>query len=226
MRLVTWNCCKGPFDRKVSQLMTLNFDVAVIQECPMPAVESSNILWFGDNPKQGVAVISGEGCQLEKLPLVPGIPRYVIPVGVKGPISFILYAVWTQPEPNYVEPILQAAEAYKDILLNQPSVIMGDFNSNACWDKKRKPARDHSAMVSHLADLGLKSSYHHFHKEEHGAETRHTIYFRWQEDNPFHIDYCFIPRNWLRNLERVEVGNYEEWKGYSDHRPLIVDLNL
>lgn len=224
MRLVTWNCCRGTFEKKILHIQALGFDIAVVQECARPATDSSNVLWFGDNPRQGIAILAGAGFQIEMLPTSNALPRYVIPVQVKGPVNFLLLAVWTQPEPNYVEPVFRAAEAYKDEITSTPVVIMGDLNSNSCWDKKRKPARDHSAFVEFLLRLGLVSSYHHFFQEQHGAESNPTIYFRWQEGSPYHIDYCFIPNLWLKNIVNVNVGNYEEWKGLSDHRPLTVDL--
>jgi len=34
VRLVTWNCCSGPLDRKLSDLATLEADIAVVPECP------------------------------------------------------------------------------------------------------------------------------------------------------------------------------------------------
>jgi hypothetical protein len=36
VRLVTWNCCSGPLDRKLSDLATLAADIAVVPECPRP----------------------------------------------------------------------------------------------------------------------------------------------------------------------------------------------
>jgi len=53
-----------------------------------------------------------------------------------------------------------------------------------------------------------------------------TYYFQWKEQRPFHIDYWFMPRDWAPNVQRVEIGSYEEWKGRSDHRPLLVELGL
>lgn len=84
--------------------------------------------------------------------------------------------------------MLRAAEAYADLIPSEPTVIMGDFNSNAIWDKRRKLARDHGALVNALAELGLVSSYHHLFGQAHGAETRPTHYFRWHEPEPFHLD--------------------------------------
>lgn len=103
---------------------------------------------------------------------------------------------------------------------------MGDFNSNAIWDRRRKRAHDHSALVNALPELGLVSSYHHFFGESQGAETRPTQYYRWDEHEPFQLDYCFIPEAWAEHLVNVEVGSSEAWKQWSDHRPLTVDLSF
>src|ERR1700677_4424245 len=47
--VVTWNCSKGAYSKKVPQLDRFVADVAVIQECAKPEVESERCLWFGDN---------------------------------------------------------------------------------------------------------------------------------------------------------------------------------
>ena len=101
---------------------------------------------------------------------------------------------------------------------------MGDLNSNVLWDSNHPGDRNHSALVSLLQELGLVSAYHSFHGEAHGEESKPTYYFQWKEQRPFHIDYCFIPEPWARNVRRVEIGGYEEWKEYSDHRPLLVEV--
>jgi hypothetical protein len=181
--------------------------IAVLQECARPASTSSTCLWFGDHQNQGICVLAGAGYTLEAVLPIPDLPRYVIPIRVHGPESFLLFAVWTQKKPTYVEPVLRAAEAYADLIRSEPTVFMGDFNSNARWDKRRMPARDHSAMVGALSELGLVSSYHHFFGEAHGKETRPTHYFRWHEHEPFHVDHCVIPKPWAERLVNVAVGN-------------------
>jgi hypothetical protein len=57
-RLVTWNCSKGAYSKKVPLLEPMVADVAVIQECAKPVVESDRCLWFGDNANQGVLVLA------------------------------------------------------------------------------------------------------------------------------------------------------------------------
>jgi endonuclease/exonuclease/phosphatase family metal-dependent hydrolase len=43
-------------------------------------------------------------------------------------------------------------------------------------------------------------------------------------NNKFHIDYCFISKDF--NLMKVNIGTLEEWENtkLSEHCPLIVEL--
>jgi hypothetical protein len=202
-------------------------DIAVIQECAQPLAQTDQCLWFGDNPRQGIAVRAGGPYRLRALSTVADVPPYVIPLEVTGPVSFTLLVVWSKRHPKfpYVEGVVRAVELYRHLLSGHASVVMGDFNSNAIWDAKHPPRANHSALVALLAELGLESAYHAFLREAHGQESRPTHYFHWDEQQPFHIDYCFIPRRWLELVQRVEVPNYADWSGRSDHRPLIVDVD-
>ena len=224
MRLATWNCCRGPYLKKAALLSALSPDIAVIQECAKPEVESDQCLWFGDNPRQGIAVVTAGDYRLRRLPIADEVPNYVFPIEVTGPTSFSLFAVWSKGGQRYpyVEAVVQAAELYRALIESGPTVLLGDFNSNVIWDWKRP--RNHSALVSMLAQLGLVSAYHHFFGEAQGQETRSTYYFHWKEHRPYHIDYCFVPESWAARLHSVEVGSYEDWKQHSDHRPLIVEV--
>jgi hypothetical protein len=84
----------------------------------------------------------------------------------------------------------------------------------------------HLTLVTLLTSLGFVSAYHTFFGEEQGQELRPTLYFQWNKLKPFHIDYCFLPGSWVKQIARIEVGGYNEWKGLSDHRPLVVDIDL
>jgi len=74
--------------------------------------------------------------------------------------------------------------------------------------------------------LGLVSAYHNFFHEDFGKETRPTYFHQGKKENPFHLDYCFLPKEWIPMIDRVEVGKYSEWGQISDHVPLIVDLKF
>jgi len=226
MRLVTWNCCRGPYLKKASFLEALAPDIAVIQECARPTCENDQCLWFGHDPRQGIAVFARGSYRIRALPKVARVPRYAIPVEVSGPTNFVLIAVWSkggQASP-YVEGVVRAVKQYRKLFAQYPTILAGDLNSNTIWDSNHDPGLNHSALVKMLSELGLVSSYHFFHSEAHGEEKQPTYYFQWKEQRPFHIDYCFIPRIWAPNVQRVEIGSYAEWKSHSDHRPLLVEI--
>jgi hypothetical protein len=196
MRLVTWNCSKGPYEKKVPRLDSLNGDIAVVQECPKPLAESKHCLWFGDNAKQGILILAAQGYSLRRLPILDDVPKFVIPVGVAGPIGDItVYAVWSKNNPQYpyIESVVRAVEINRNRFSESPCVLMGDLNSNAILDHQHPKAFNHSALVQLQGSLGLVSAYHAFFVEEQREETRCTYYVRWNEKAPFHIDYCFIP---------------------------------
>lgn len=225
VRLLTWNACRGAFERKAPLLDGLGADLTVLQEIAAPKAPATNLLWFGDNPRQGLAVLARAPYTLRKLEPRPGAPNHVLPVAVEGPgTSFLLFAVWTlgtRPL-RYVRALHAALDLYADLLAQRPAVFLGDFNSNAIWDHEHPEHLSHSALVARMKALGLVSAYHHRRREAHGRERRPTFYLHWNEAKRFHLDYCFLPRAW--KLGKVEVGGFEDWKAHSDHRPLIVDV--
>ena len=226
MRLVTWNCCRGPAPSKLPVLAALAPSVSVIPECPQP-VDTNSMLWFGNNPRQGIAVAASGPYRISPAE-TRDVPPYAFPVQVTGPTSFLLLAIWSQRNPDfrYVRAVIRAVEIYRDLIVSQPTVIAGDFNSNTIWDYKRPPTQNHSGLVQQLTSLGLVSAYHHFFGEAQGAESRPTLYLHRDPGKPYHIDYCFIPQAWATTLRSVEVGTDEPWAKYSDHRPLVVDIDV
>jgi exonuclease III len=228
MRLVTWNACKGQFDRKVPLLDQLHADIAVIQEIASPAHQTPQVMWFGDNANQGFAVFARDPYRLTPLPQREGVPKYIVPVMVDGPISFVLFAVWTirQQRLRYVRAAATAIEMYASTFEQPPVVLLGDFNSNAIWDTHHPAALNHSAMVQRLRGHGMVSAYHHFRGVPHGQETEPTFYLHWDAGKPYHIDYCFLPTRWADGIQHVEIGSFEAWREHSDHRPLLVDVPL
>jgi len=223
MRLVTWNCGRGLFTPKVDFIASLAADIAVLQEIAQPENPSTpTCCWFGENPQQGVAIIAAPPYTVEPVPQHPDAPRFVYPVSVHGPVSFHLLAVWSQPEPTYVQAVWRGLDCYDTFLREKPAVVIGDFNSNARWDSDNRVV-SHTKLVMRLTDdFGLRSSYHQHLGVAHGAELHHTLYWRWQEGQPFHLDYCFAPAAWA--IQCVTVGSYADWKGKSDHRPLTIDF--
>lgn len=226
MRLATWNCCRGAFSKKAPFLACLSADVSVIQECGKPEITTDQCLWYGDNPNQGLAIVARGDYKLRELPQLDSAPKFVIPVEVEGPQSFLMLAVWAKVNEGcrYIECVVRAIEAYEHLLRPGRTVLIGDLNSNAIWDRKRSFELSHSGLVKRLDEFGMVSAYHAYFNEQHGKESTSTIYLNWNESKPYHIDYCFIPKEWMPHVRSVAIGSNEEWRKLSDHRPLLVDL--
>ena len=227
MRLVTWNCRGGPYRVKARALQKLGFDIAVVPESPEPDRMSESTLWFGDVPNRGLLVAASPAYQLSHV-TIDGLPRYVVPVEVRGPEHFLLFAVWAMQndrEDRYVRGVVRAVDRSAPLIAAQPTVLLGDFNSNTRWDRTFARKANHSALVTRLRELGCVSAYHEFHAEEHGAESRPTYFQYNHSDKPYHLDYCFLPQPWCRRIRRVAVGSHDQWRAWSDHRPVIVELS-
>ena len=229
MKLLTWNCCRGPFETKTALVDNLKADISVFQEIAKPVADRANVLWFGKNPKIGMAIQVSSPYSLTVLPELQGIPDYIIPVQVNGPKSFTLFAVWTTKDKAlpYVRSLSTALDLYVGLLgQGAPAVVMGDFNSNAIWDKQHPKHLNHSSMVDRLDKVGLVSAYHNHSSIDHGQETTSTFYMHRKKEKGFHIDYCFLPRAWAESISTVRVGAFEDLAEASDHRPLLVQISF
>jgi hypothetical protein len=228
MKLGTWNCCSGPLDKKLVAAQKIAADILVIPECPKLSKTSSHELWFGDNPRKGLAVIAGSDFVLERLELDIELPLYVIPIQVRAPVPFLLLAVWAKNEgaDQYVRGVNRAVSLCEELIQSQPTVILGDFNSNTIWDSSHPKNQNHSSLVSRLNSLGLESSYHTHFSEQQGQESRPTFFMYRHETKPYHIDYGFIPAKWCAVLRSVKVGTFDEWGEISDHMPLTLEIEV
>jgi exonuclease III len=226
MRLVTWNCCRGPLEAKAHALAPLKPDIAIIQEAPRPATKNTpERLWFGGAKGVGIAVLAFNGYTLTRASRPASDTDPVRVVRVTGPATdFNLFAVWGRADTKYIRGVYDRMLRHVRLARRRPTVLAGDLNSNTIWDRPRVPM-NHTRFVAWMRDeLDMVSAYHEHYAEPHGKESRPTYYFLWDKAKPFHIDYCFLPSSWRSRVRSVEVGGYEEWKGLSDHRPVVVEV--
>lgn len=241
MRLTTWNCARG-FDKKKQHFFSqIDPDIAVIQECSKKSISSLacdgyDAEWVCGNPKIGMALFFKKGWTVRRLENTANDIEWVVPFEVTGPENFTpknftLIAVWAcevkgNKRDSYVGQIHRALESPHAAWFKPPAVMMGDFNSNARFDKKRHD-RNHTAMVAELARRGMESAYHSLNEEEHGSEKIPTFYLHKDmalKEKRFHFDYIFIPKDW-RSRTAITLGTYPEWRECSDHCPVTVDVS-
>ncbi len=70
--------------------------------------------------------------------------------------------------------------------------------------------------------MNITSVYHEFKQENLGQETQPTLFLHHNKNKPFHVGYCFVSKDF--KIENIEVGEYSNWIGKSDHMPIFVEL--
>lgn len=227
--IATWNCNMA-FRKKSNLITSFKHDFLIVQECE--ALEKIDFehkpkssLWIGDNQNKGLSVFSFNDFTLQINPLYNKLYRYIVPIDIflENEKQFTLFVVWAMHdsinrEQRYIGQVVYALSEYQS-LLNEKSIIMGDFNCNKIWDMGKKK--------SHLADFlaiidakNIKSLYHLYFNEVFGHEKQSTLFLQKNLAKPYHIDYCFAGSYWYERLKNVSIGKPDEWLSKSDHMPL------
>jgi exodeoxyribonuclease-3 len=192
-------------------------------------------VWIGDNLNKGLAVFAFNGYRVSLALPFHATLRHLVPVRVGGPIECNLLAVWAQNgsagvvRKHQLGPLRRALGKYRSFLAERPSIVAGDFNNNVYWHRPGWRI-NHANAVATLQKLGLASAYHALRGEAQGRESVPTLYWRdRKKDGPtYHIDYIFLPLQWLVHVRELGVGSFEDWcgAGLSDHVPIVVDIAL
>jgi exonuclease III len=221
MRIVTWNCCRGPLDKKLAALEELLPDIAVLSEATRPAEETEQVLWFpADASSFGIQVRARGEYKIKRLPAAD-LPNCVVPVHVEGPLNFNLLAVWTWPAPSYIKAFMNGITAYSGLLNSGDTVVAGDFNGTPASDKPGTRMKWSMAFAK-LHEADLVSAYHHANAVQFGDERHATHHFLRKSERKFHIDYCFVPKAWTEKPLEVTIYAGPDWKSLSDHFPILV----
>lgn len=225
------------FRKKADLILSYKPDILVVPECEHPdkllfahdTLKPTDILWFGKNQNKGLAIFSYCSFRFKLLDNYNSDLQWIIPIAVTGgDFDFNLFAIWAN-NPNdrdgqYVEQIWKALSHYNALLSNTRTMLVGDFNSNTIWDRKRREG-NHSNVVKKLEEKGITSVYHLQYRQTQGEEIHPTLYMYRHKDKPYHIDYCFVSADMATKLQSVEIGEFDFWSKYSDHVPVIVTFD-
>ena len=222
------------FRKKVGFILAHKPDILIVPECEHPdklkfndgIPKPNDTLWFGTNQNKGLGIFSYSNFKFKLLGTHNPALKMIIPIAVTGgPYNFTLYAIWANnpgdPDGQYVEQVWKALHHYGNQLSNKQTMLVGDFNSNTIWDRKRR-AGNHSNVVKFLEEKGIYSTYHLHHKQVQGKERHPTLYLYRHLDKPYHLDYCFVSADMAAKLKSVKIGDHDFWTKYSDHVPVIV----
>lgn len=227
--IATWNCNMA-FRKKSDLITSFNHDFLIVQECEALEKiafnhEPKSSLWIGDNQNKGLSIFSFNDFTLQINPLYNKLYRYVVPIDIflGNEKQFTLFAVWAMHdsinrEQRYIGQVVYALSEYQN-LLDEKSIIMGDFNWNKIWDKGKKKS-NLADFLTMIDAKNIKSLYHLYFDEDFGCEQQSTLFLQKNLGKPYHIDYCFAGSYWHERLKDVSIGKPDEWLSQSDHMPL------
>ena len=236
MKIISWNC-QGAFRKKGSEILKLQPDILIVQECEYirnedlhkHEISATSYLWYSNqNHKKGIAIFSFCEYNIELIDDFNPKFRYILPFKISSKKnSFHIFAVWAMNDKldyksRYIGQVWNAINHYKD-LLNDSTIIIGDFNRNKIWDQKSRVG-NHSDFVNFLKEYQIESIYHLYFKVDHGSENHPTFFLQRNFEKSYHIDYCFCSLNFFLKIDDIIVGKFEEWISYSDHVPLIINF--
>lgn len=214
--------------------MELKPDLLIVIECEsedklkpaLAGIDYQELIWMGDNPHKGIAIIRFGDFQLKPLYPYDLEFRYILPYQIITNTLINLFVIWAMPyegspTKGYVGQIWRAVNQYEKALTCS-TILIGDFNSNAIWDHTRKRG-NHTAVVQLLEKHQIHSLYHLKTQENHGAEKEPTQYMYRHQDKPYHLDYCFASTSLVNPGTKIQIGAYKEWITLSDHMPIIVE---
>jgi exodeoxyribonuclease-3 len=213
MKIVSWNC-KMAYRKKAELILKCHPDLVVVPECEYLGDETPKELWFGDNRNKGLGIFSYSDFELELHEKYNKSFKYIIPIRVKGPLEFNLFAIWAMNDSEdkrkrYIGQVYSSITHYED-LLNEPTVIIGDLNWNVVWDANPDyPLYGTLAeVIKILKNKKIRSVYHEFYKEDFGKETKPTLFMYHEQNRSYHVDYCFASSN--LKVSNVEIGNFDD----------------
>ncbi len=235
MVIATWNCNMA-FRKKLFTLSRYNPDLMIIPECEHPEKLRSGqldvpdqVIWIGKNNNKGLGVFSRGNLNISVHESYDPTIEYAIPITVTDKTSLTLIAIWamdnkTDHKARYIGRVWQAVKCYAH-LIKDNTFIIGDFNWNVIWDRSKKPLYGNLTQVTNeLSSMEIVSFYHSYYGEHFGKETQPTLYLHRDTDKPYHVDYIFGPNSYLYQLQSLIVGHYSDWLQYSDHMPIIIDI--
>lgn len=220
------------FREKNKEIMKLKPDVIVIQECENVNYfkyinhDSFEYKWYGENKNKGIGIfVFNQKIIKENL---NNENKYIVEIETNSQIFKKIFAIWAMNDElnnkkRYISQIGSYLTKNKN-KIDEDSIILGDFNSNKIWDND-KPLKEynHTDVTNILSEINMHSVYHTTRNEEFGEEKENTFYLYRNENKKFHIDYCFCHKSKLNIIKSFEICDYNTWKKYSDHMPIVID---
>jgi exonuclease III len=235
MRIISWNC-QGGYRNKIDKILELSPTIAVIQECE--SLESLRSFckekiplksfWFsGLDHNKGVGIFFHGDYEILGVEHYSDI-EFIIPMKIRNKFEFYLFAIWAMApickdkDKSYTYQIEKTVTKYEGILKNNLSILIGDYNTPHIEEPVEISKFE---VVESFKKLEIFSAYHEYFKKGYGEHNHYTFYQHKNIEFKHMLDYCFASKSIIERISNVEIGKYEGWIKYSDHCPLIVEID-
>lgn len=236
MRIATFNLRGGGSRGHWQHLLrTVRPDIAMVQETRDPSryiddlldpLDVTSTFWIGASHGKWGSALSVRQGMLEPHPLSG--PTWWAAGGIvrgDGP-ELLACSVHLAPiGGSYV----RSAHAFLDALAavghRGEVVIGGDWNLTIGQRQPGETSKNSKAeltLIDRLRDeFALESAWSMTYPTSHLPQT-----LRWSADpvSPYHCDGILIPMAWKERVTHVGIGRNQDWRAYSDHNPVWVDL--
>jgi len=223
MKIVSWNCCNGFIPDKTKAIKFFNADILVIQECKESDFELEKTNWSshdyycdGKDSDRGIAIFTKKYVIDRNLKYFKEENRYVIPYNITGAEKpFILNAVWTKKPPRdstYLTPVYNVLEEIH--ASTNPIIFIGDFNTGSIQ------GANNAHWYEDLYDSFARKGFINCASGQEWVPTFFRGNKSWLDD------HCFASRDFQEKIISFGIGNYDYWRNYSDHCPIIIDFNF
>ena len=226
MKLLTWNCNLN-LAQKFEIIEPYKCDIYIIQECERLKTNffpNYNFFWIGKNEKKGLGILVTKSLKarisnLNNQNLINFLPVETEFINVLGVWAYNHRASkFGEKFSGYTS---DALNFYNHWLMQSHKFILGgDFNNSVLWDRGNNP-NNFSNILLFLQNLHFQSVYHNLFKEEYGYEKKPTFFHTKKESKSYHIDFLFLK---AIHAKTVEMGSYSKWIKYSDHMPLVCEV--
>lgn len=226
LALLVWNCAGG-FRQKSHVVTRAAPDIAVISEIAAKDLdvfgEAASVAAIGTGAGPfGLAVFCFNGWKIQAVDTPVDEHLFLPVVASRGDERVqVVGACVKKARDRYVAPTLRALRALEQFIRSSPTIVAGDFNQSAVYDRTRRygPGRRFSDVVTAFQGLGMKSAWHDQRHEPFGSESAPT-HFYLKTKTMWHIDYAFVPRD--VEVISADMGSFDEiiTGKISDHLPL------
>lgn len=228
MNIVSWNC-RDDFASKISALLSLQPDVAIVSEVRRAALErlpaTVSHTWVGPERGRGLPILGVGEWRVSSSGPLHG--NWFAPFVAEASGRFLRgVGVWTETCATAYQ--VTAERAVGEMLRSAapPMLVAGDLNLSESADPRRLVGCRVNGVAAALSGGGLSSAWHSRLGEAFGAESEKTYFHYRRKERGFHIDYIFLDAPRLAALKRIGMGSFDEWvaRGLSDHVPLTAEI--